>query len=465
MRAPVLLPALAAAFAACAGPGNARSDAAPATRPNIVFVLVDDLGWSDIGCFGNPAVDTPRIDAFCAESLKFTDAYAAAPVCSPTRASIMTGRAPARLRITNHMPDRESFTPKDPVLLPAFCEDRLALEYETLAELLGEEGYRTGFMGKWHLSPGGQPDDAQYYPDRQGFEINLGGNGWGGPGRSFFAPYSFPNLESRTDDEYLPYRIGEEAERWLEARADEEEPFFLALWHYTVHWPMDAPADLLSKYEASGEGPGIEDVRYAAMTEALDQIFGRVMDALERTGRADNTIVVFTSDNGALDSVADNRPLRAAKGYLYEGGIRVPTMVRWPAVTAPGTTDLPVISTDWFATLLDAAGASLPADDPGDSTSVLPALRGEDMKRDALYFHYPNYAWHRSNRLGGAIRAGNLKLIERYDDGSVELYDLGADLGETEDLAPEQPEVAEALRRRLAAWRAEVDAAMPTRAR
>jgi arylsulfatase A-like enzyme len=206
-------------------------------------------------------------------------------------------------------------------------------------------------------------------------------------------------------------------------------------------------------------------VRYAAMTEALDRVFGRVMDALERTGRADDTLVVFTSDNGALGSVADTRPLRAAKGYLYEGGIRVPTMVRWPAVVSPGETPLPVISTDWFATILDAAGAPLPEDDPGDSTSVLPALRGEAMKRGALFFHYPNYAFHRGNRLGSAIRAGDLKLIERFDDGSLELYDLSVDLGETNNLAAERAEVAEALRDRLAAWREGVAAAMPTRVR
>ncbi len=431
----------------------------------MLLVLVDDLGWSDLGCYGNPAVDTPRIDAFCAESLKFTDAYAAAPVCSPTRASIMTGLAPARLRITNHMPDQERFSPDDPVLLSAECKDRLALEYDTVAEHLARAGYDTAFMGKWHLAPQSGDDQAEFYPDKQGFGLNLGGNGWGGPGRSFFAPYEFPNLVSKTDDEYLPYRIGDEAVDWISARADEEDPFFLALWHYTVHWPMDAPADLVAKYEERGNQPGIEDPRYAGMTEALDQVFGRVMDALERSGRAGDTLVIFTSDNGALDSVADNRPLRAAKGYLYEGGIRVPTMIRWPGVVTPGVEAMPIISTDYFATILDAAGVAMPEEHPGDSTSLMPVLRGGAMKRDALHFHYPNYAWHRSNRLGGAIRAGDLKLIENFDDGSLELYDLSKDLGETRNLAGEQTDVAEALRDRLADWRDRVDAAMPVRAR
>ncbi|MEM9381019.1 MAG: sulfatase [Planctomycetota bacterium] len=453
---------------ACTSPEEATTDGREASRParpNVLLVLVDDLGWSDLGCYGNAAVDTPRIDAFCAESLRFTDAYSAAPVCSPTRAALMTGLAPARLRITNHMPDRPAFSPDDAPLVPAACEDRLALEYDTLAERLSRAGYRTAFMGKWHLAPADQPDEADYFPDRQGFDLNLGGNGWGGPGRSFFAPYSFPNLESEAEGEYLPYRIGDEAVAWLDDRASEEEPFFLALWHYAVHWPMDAPEDLLAKYEARGVRPGIVDPRYAGMTEALDRVFGRVMDALERSGRADDTLVIFTSDNGALGSVADNRPLRAAKGFLYEGGIRVPTMVRWPGVVAPGVEATPIVSTDFFPTILAAAGVEARDDEPRDGTSLVPLLRGRPLERGPIYFHYPNYAFHRANRLGGAIREGDVKLIERFDDGSLELYDLATDIGETTNLAAEREELAEELRGKLAAWRESVGAAMPTRAR
>lgn len=446
-------------LAACQSAGGDEA------RPNIVLVLVDDLGWSDVGCYGNKAVDTPRIDAFAAQGLRFTDAYAAAPVCSPTRASIMTGLAPARLRITNHMPDHDGFLPNDPVLLPAECRDRLALEHVTLAEHLSAAGYRTAFMGKWHLAPQRTEGQEDFYPDRQGFDINLGGNGWGSPGRSFFAPYKFPGLESEEEGEYLPYRIGREAVSYI-GEQNSEQPFFLALWHYTVHWPMDSPSDLLAKYQAMGEQPGIEDARYAGMTEALDQVFGQVLDALEANGLADNTLVVFTSDNGALDSVADNRPLRRAKGYLYEGGIRVPTIVRWPGHTSAGSVSAePVISTDLFPTLLSAAGVAAPDTYPGDGVDLTPVYAGEAQAERALFFHYPNYAWHRSNRLGGAIRRGNLKLIERFDDGSVELFDLSADLGEQHDLAEEQPERAASLQRELAAWRAQVGAAMPTRAR
>lgn len=440
-----------------------------AERPNVLLVLVDDLGWSDLGCYGNGAVETPRIDAFAREGVRFSDAYAAAPVCSPTRASIMTGKAPARLGITNHMPDRESFTPDDPVLLPAACGDRLPLEETTVAELLRDGGYRTVFLGKWHLAPQRSGEDERFFPDRQGFDKNIGGNGWGGPGRSFFAPYEFPNLTSKTEGEYLPYRIGDEAVGWLEEHAanDAAPPFFMALWHYTVHWPMDAPADLLAKYTEKGVGPGIKDVRYAAMTEALDRVFGRVLDALDATGLADNTLVIFTSDNGALISVADLRPLRKGKGYLYEGGLRVPMIARWPGRIEAGRVDgTPVVSTDLFATVLEAAGLEPDEGHPVDGESLVGLLtEGSALSRDALFFHYPNYAFHRDNRLGSAIRSGSWKLIENFDDGSVELYDLATDIGETTNLAADRPERANELRARLAGWRETVGAKMPRRAR
>ncbi len=453
---------LLSALSACAGSPDLPQQP---TRPNVVLVLVDDLGAFDVGCYGNPAVHTPRIDAFSREGVRFTDGYAAAPVCSPTRASIMTGKSPARIRITNHAPDSERFWPDDPILEPAPMLDRLPLEEVTLAEHLSAAGYDTAFMGKWHLAPQRVDDATEWFPDQQGFDINLGGNGAGGPGR-FFAPYRFPNLESRVDGEYLPYRLGEEAVAFLENQADDDDPFFLALWHYTVHWPIEAPEELVESYTARGGQPGIKMPEYAAMTEALDQVFGRVLDALERSGQAEDTVVIFTSDNGALLSVADLGPLRKAKGYLYEGGLRVPFMVRWPGVTEPGRVDsTPVVSTDLFPTILSACGVALPEDYCGDGADLRDLLAGDALDRTALHFHYPNYAWHRSNRLGGAIRAGQYKLIERFDDGSVELYDLERDLGEETDLAPQEPELAEELRGQLEAWRQRVDAAMPVRVR
>jgi len=451
--------ALLSLLAACA---SSPGPEVPARRPNVVLVLVDDLGYFDLGCYGNPAVRTPRIDGFSQQAVRFTDGYAAAPVCSPTRASIMTGKSPARVRITNHAPDQERFRPDDAVLAPAFMHDRLPLEEVTLANHLSAAGYDTAFMGKWHLAPQRVPDAHEWYPDRRGFDVNLGGNGDGGPGH-FFAPYRFPNLESREEGEYLPYRIGEEAVAFLEAQAEDEDPFFLALWHYTVHWPIEAPEALVEEYAARGVQPGVKMPEYAAMTEALDQVFGRVLDALERTGLAEDTLVIFTSDNGALLSVADLGPLRKAKGYLYEGGIRVPFMVRWPGVTEPGRVDAtPILSTDLFPTILAACGVPLPDDYCGDGADLVPLLGGGSLDRAAIHFHYPNYAFHRSNRLGGAIRAGRYKLIERFDDGSLELFDLEEDLGEQHNLAADQPALAEDLRRQLVAWRAEVDAAMPT---
>lgn len=451
--------ALLSLLAACA---SSPGPEVPARRPNVVLVLVDDLGYFDLGCYGNPAVRTPRIDGFSQQAVRFTDGYAAAPVCSPTRASIMTGKSPARVRITNHAPDQERFRPDDAVLAPAFMHDRLPLEEVTLANHLSAAGYDTAFMGKWHLAPQRVPDAHEWYPDRRGFDVNLGGNGDGGPGH-FFAPYRFPNLESREEGEYLPYRIGEEAVAFLEAQAEDEDPFFLALAHYTVHWPIEAPEALVKEYAARGVQPGVKMPEYAAMTEALDQVFGRVLDALEQTGLAEDTLVIFTSDNGALLSVADLGPLRKAKGYLYEGGIRVPFMVRWPGVTEPGRVDAtPILSTDLFPTILTACGVPLPDDYCGDGADLVPLLGGGSLDRAAIHFHYPNYAFHRSNRLGGAIRAGRYKLIERFDDGSLELFDLEEDLGEQHNLAADQPALAEDLRRQLVAWRAEVDAAMPT---
>ena len=449
---------------------GAQEPMASKPRPNIVLVLADDLGWSDIGCYGNSAIDTPHLDAFARQGVRFTDAYAAAPVCSPTRASIMTGHAPARLRITNHLPDQKRFLPDQPKLIPPPCPDRLPLAATTVAELLSTARYRCAFMGKWHLSPLRQKDEPAFRPEHQGFEINIGGNGQGGPGRSFFAPYRFPGLVSRDDGEYLPYRLGAEAVKFIIDHDTKGggRPFFLSLWNYAVHWPMDAPADLLAKYTRMGRRRGIKDVRYAAMVEALDTVFGQLMRALEESGHARNTLVIFASDNGGLISVADCRPLRMGKGYLYEAGIRVPTMMRWPGRIKAGVTEkTPVISTDFFATILTAAGIPLPKDHPGDGESLVPLVtRRQPLKRDALYFHYPHHAWHRSNRLGGAMRQGRYKIIERFDDSSVELYDLENDLSESTDIANRDPQSrarARRMRDRLVKWRVEVGAAMPTK--
>ena len=436
----------------------ARQNSAEETgRPNIVFILIDDLGWMDLAVQGNKLVETPNIDRLATQGMRFTDAYAAAPVCTPTRAAIMTGQSPARLRITNHTPERPSFTPKDAKLLPATMHNHLAAEHVTIAERLKEAGYATAFLGKWHLSGGGR-GEAQFKPTAQGFDINIGGCGYGGP-PTFFDPYDIPNLKDRRAGEYLPDRLADEAIAFM--RVNQKKPFAMFLWNYTVHWPMEAPDPLLKKY-ADRKGPGLNDTRYGAMIEAMDTATGRVLEELDRSKLTDNTLLIFTSDNGGFAGVADNRPLRAAKGHLYEGGIRVPLIVRWPGVVAAGSTcNTPVVSMDFYPTLLNAAGLQRDGKLALDGVNLLPLLKGEEFERDAIYFHYPNYAWHRSNRLGGAMRSDKWKLIEHFDDGSLELFDLEADLSERKNLAATRPKIAQQLQAQLAAWREDCNAAMP----
>ena len=453
----ISLPAIAATLLLLSG-----FHAASAERPNIVFILIDDLGWMDLRVQGNKAVHTPNIDKLAGEGMRFTDAYSAAPVCSPTRAAILTGQSPARLAFTNHAPDRKSFIPDDPVLLPAFMHEHLAAEKVTVAERLKAVGYATAFMGKWHLS-GGRYGKPEFEPTAQGFDINIGGCGFGGP-PTFFDPYRIPHLPPRKEGEYLPDRLADEAIDFIGARAKDAQPFLLCLWNYTVHWPMEAPAPLLEKY-ADHTGPGLNDPRYGAMIEAMDAATGRVIAAIDRLGLGKDTLIVFTSDNGGFGGVADNRPLRDAKGDLYEGGIRVPLIIRWPAVVAAGSVQhTPVVSMDFYPTLLDAAGVAL---EPGelenlDGTNLMPLLRGADqLPLRSLFFHYPNYAWTLSNRLGGAVREGQWKLIERFDTGQLELFDLKADLGESTDVSSSKPEVAARLATDLRAWRQKVAAQMP----
>ena len=277
---------------------------------------------------------------------------------------------------------------------------------------------------------------------------------------TFFDPYRIPTIQDRMKGEYLPDRLADETIEFI--RANQNKPFAAFLWNYTVHWPMEAPESLLKKY-ADRKGPGLNDTRYGAMIEAMDASIGRAFEELDRLQLANDTLVIFTSDNGGFAGVSDNRPLREAKGHLYEGGIRVPLMVRWPGKFAERSIcDTPVISMDLYATLIDAVGLKQRVSESPDGVSLMPVLCGEGkIDRDAIYFHYPNYAWHRSNRLGGAIRAGNYKLIERFDDGTVELYDLQSDLSEKRNLADDLPEMARYLREKLVAWRAETKAAMP----
>jgi len=436
----------------------------PSRRPNIVLIMADDLGWKDLRCYGTPQLDTPAIDQLASEGMRFTDAYAAAPVCSPTRAAIMTGQAPARLRLTNHAPgNKDGFSLEGSNLREPDTVRNLALSYVTIAERLSEAGYTTAHIGKWHLSYVARNNttisELELRPERQGFDVNIGGCFRGGP-PSYFAPYRIPALEGKYEGEYLPERLADEAIAFIEAHRDRE--FFLNWWPYSVHYPLQARDELISKYR-SREGPGIKDPVYAAMIEALDTEIGRFLEALDNAGLRENTLVVFKSDNGGYNG--DNRPLRGMKGMLYEGGIRVPWIARWPGHVEPGTVcSTPVISTDCYPTLLDVAG--LPPT-PGlqlDGQSLLPLFRQSGVfERSAVYFHYPNYAFHKRNRLGGAIRNGQYKLIKRYRDGELELYHLESDIAEKQNLAGGMPELASRLEEQLDIWLRETDAQMPIR--
>ncbi len=437
--------------------------------PNILMIMIDDLGWTDLRIQGNEKLETPVIDRLASQGMRFTDNYAAAPVCSPTRAAIMTGQSPARLAITNHVSrNQDRFKPEGASLRAAEMYNYLDLEYVTIAERLKEADYATAFIGKWHIS--GLASEMSTVepprrPEHQGFDVNIGGVAYGGP-PSFFDPYDNPTIEDREEGEYLPFRLADEAMEFIDEHQD--EPFFVAWWPYTVHWPMDAPQELVEKY---ADRPGFEDygdgvemsTRYAAMIEAMDDAVGRVLAKLEELNLEEETLVIFTSDNGAYGGVTDLAPLRGVKGHLYEGGIRVPLIVRWPGQVEEGTVSgEPVISTDFFPTFLDVAGLEPTPNTPLDGESLLAHFRGgEDLKRDAIYFHYPNYAFHQENRLGGAIRMGDYKLINFYDNDSVELYDVVNDLSEKNDLSAEMPEKAAAMKADLVAWLKSSNAKMP----
>ena len=434
-------------------------------RPNLIVIMADDLGWRDLHCYGSAAQDSPALDQLAKEGMRFTDAYAASPVCSPTRASMMTGLAPARLHLTNHAPgNKDGFALEGSDLAEPETVRNLALSYTTIAERLKAEGYVTAHIGKWHLSyqkrnqVGGVAEEG-LRPEHQGFEHNIGGNFRGGP-PSYFSPYRNPALEDGPEGEYLPERLANEAIEFI--RKERDEPFFLSWWPYSVHYPIEAPEALVKKYEARS---GLRDATYAAMIEGMDRGIGRFLKALDEAGLRDDTLVIFKSDNGGYNG--NNRPLRGFKGMITEGGIRIPWIVRWPGVVPAGATcETPVISMDCVPTLLEAAGIDPASAGPFDGLSLMPLLTQQgQFDRDTLFFHYPNYAFHKRNRLASAVRWQNFKFIRRYDDGSRELYDLSQDIGEKRNLAGNRPRIVEQLDGQLANWLEEVDARLPVNAK
>ncbi len=461
----------------------ARHAIAEPDRPNIVFFLADDLGWRDLGCYGSSFYETPNLDRLAAAGARLTNAYAACPVCGPTRASILTGKYPARMDTTDWFgapqPDRvERHWTRDKPLLPAPYLDHLPLAERTLAEALKQEGYATFFAGKWHLG------DEGFFPENQGFDINKGGHRRGSPSPpgGYFSPYNNPKLEDGPAGEHLPARLAEEAASFIRDHVD--EPFFAMLSFYSVHTPLQAREDLKEKYARKAEGLGRDapkwgkeggrQVRllqdhavYAGMVEAMDLAVGTVLGALDELGLAGNTVVFFTSDNGGLStsegSPTSNLPLRAGKGWLYEGGIREPTLIRWPGQIQEGVViDAPAISTDFYPTILAMTGALPLPDQHVDGENLLPLLRGAGrLGERALYWHYPHYG-NQGGSPSAAIREGPYKLVEFYEDNRVELYNLDEDVGETSNLASSLPSRANALRSNLRAWQASVEAKLPS---
>lgn len=466
--------------------------AAEPQRPNLLFIMADDLGWRDLGCFGSTFHQTPNLDKLAARGVKFTQAYAANPLCSPTRSSVLTGLWPARTGITApacHLPKPilekglVKGNPKTRVLV-AESVTRLKTDYVTLPELLREAGYRTGHFGKWHLGP------EPYSPLEHGFDVDW--PHWPGPGPagSYVAPWKFPPALQVAGEpgEHIEDALAEEVVKFI--RENKDRPFFVNYWQFSVHAPYDAKEELVAKYRSliNPKNPQRNPV-YAAMVESLDDGVGRVLSALEETGLLDRTIIVFFSDNGGVSwggkgsmehksarfqadmasPPTSNLPLRNGKASLYEGGVREPCIVVWPGVTEAGATNGTVIqSIDWMPTLLDMAGVPLPDETKPDGRSLVPLLKGAPLDRDAIFCHFPHDTPASGQHPGTSVRRGDWKLIRLFaqnEDGSdqFELYNLKDDIGETKNLAGERPDLVRELAGLIDAFLRETDAVIPKR--
>ncbi len=438
-----------------------------------MFILVDDLGWADVQ-FNNPQsfYETPNLNKLAANGVVFSEAYAANPVCSPSRAALMTGKHPNIVNITDWIPGKD---PKDRRLLGPQDGEELALEEITIAEKLKEVGYNTCFAGKWHLGGEG------FLPEDQGFDINLGGWHWGSPRNGYFAPYKNPRLTEGPEGEYLTDRLTDESIQYITENKD--KPFLLYLSYYTVHTPIHEAPDHIDHYKKKRadleldsvphrkEGDGFtklvqENAGFASMVSSMDSNVGRLLESLKAQGLDKNTWVIFTSDNGGLSTLyrrnapTSNLPLRAGKGWCYEGGIRVPLIISGPGVANPGrkASDI-AVSMDFFPTILNIAGVQL---NQVDGISLLPVLKTENkLDRDEMFWHYPHYhgsAW----TPGSALRSGDWKLITFYEDNRIELYNLKNDPGEKNDLSANNPEKLAELKVKLEQWYKRTNAQLPT---
>jgi arylsulfatase A len=455
-------------------PGSVPASKTP--QLNFILINVDDLGWADLTCYGSKFYETPNIDRLASQGIRFTDAYASCALCSPTRAALMTGRYPARIGITDfiHQSDREALTavgkgenPKEYVGKPSqklLCPPNpywMDLDEKTIAEMLKPDGYTSCHIGKWHLG------HYWWYPEKQGFDINIGGADLGQP-PSYFDPYyensqrsSIPSLPPQKQGEYLTDREADEAVRFI--RNHWNRPFFLNMCHYAVHAPLQAKEEMVFKYKNKVPTKQKNAV-YAAMIESVDQAVGRILDTLEELDLADRTIVFFTSDNGGLQGPStDNSPLRSGKGYPYEGGIRVPLIVRWPGRIKPGSqTAEPVSSIDLFPTILEAAGTALPEDRTIDGQSLVPVLhRQESLGRDALFWHFPHYRGWGGVVPYSIVLSQGWKLIKHYEEPSYELFHIAEDIGETREISATHQDKVKELDSLLTEWINHTGAKLP----
>lgn len=447
-----------------------------ANRPNVLFILTDDMGWRDLSGEGSTFYESPNIDRIAKQGIRFTNGYATCQVCSPSRASIMTGKYPARIDITEWIGAKMGTEWKrNTPMLPAIYNHNLDHNDTTLAEAFTAAGYRTFFAGKWHLGSEGS------HPDDHGFEFNVGGHHRGSPPGGFFSPYDNPRMESGPLGEYLPYRLADETISFIEKHKDEDFLAFLSF--YNVHAPLQTTKALWEKYRAKAAAQPQPTERfiidrtspvrqvqdhpvYGGMVEATDDAVGKVLDALDRLGLTDNTIVVFTSDNGGVSAgdakPTSNLPYRGGKGRQWEGGIREPYYIHWPDSPLNGTSiDTPVTGTDFFPTLLDLAGIPLMPGQHMDGVSLKPLLEGKSIEERPLFWHYPHYS-NQGGDPSSIIREGPWKLIYYHEDEQIELYNLTDDPGEHTDVAGNYPHLEKAMFTKLENWFVEVDAKFPT---
>mgnify|MGYP002641661090 CR=1 FL=1 len=424
-------------------------------KPNIVLVVIDDLGWMDLGCYGSTFYETPNIDKLASEGMRFTNAYSACPVCSPTRAALLTGKSPARLQFTGHITAIGRHRhPEFSRIIPPKDRMHVRLEEVTIAEVLKPAGYSTISIGKWHVG-----DEEKYYPTHQGFDENIAGYNHGSP-PAYFYPYEdpekewnpkIPTLHGGQEGEYLTDRLTNEAIEFIDR--SQANPLCLYLPYYAVHTPLQAPDELVKKYEKKLQTDGSQkNAVYAAMVERTDYNVGRLMQKLNDAGLRDNTLVILASDNGGLSKVTHNLPLREGKGFLYEGGIRVPLIIRKPGIIESGTIcHVPTISHDLYPTILDFVSSSKPGDDI-EGNSLMPLLEGKEAACDhELYWYYPHYS-PQAKQPASAVRDGRYKLIHFYDPEKIELYDLENDLSEHNDLAEKMPQKRDELLAKLQKW-------------